>query len=100
MWNPGPFRTNVPYLVEEVHYMSKIRTLISIILLVIFSVVCLSIAADYKYVGSAKSNKYHYPNCEWALKIHPDNLVTFKSAKEALDAGYVPCKVCRPPTRD
>ena len=80
--------------------MSKIRTLISIILLVIFSVVCLSMAADYKYVGSAKSNKYHYPNCEWALKINPDNLVKFKSAKEALDAGYIACKVCRPPTRD
>jgi len=40
------------------------------------------IAAQYKYVGSAKSNKYHYHSCEWALKIHPDNLVTFKSAKQ------------------
>ena len=80
--------------------MKRIRALISIILLVIFSIVCLSIAADYKYVGSAKSNKYHYPNCEWALKINPANLVKFASAKEALDAGYVPCKVCRPPTKD
>jgi len=80
--------------------MKKIRILISMILLVVFSIVCLSLAAEYKYVGSAKSNKYHYPSCEWALKIHPDNLVKFKSAKEALDAGYVPCKVCRPPTKD
>ena len=76
------------------------RLLVSIILLVVFSIFCLSIAADYKYVGSVKSNKYHYPNCEWALEINPDNLVKFWSAKEALDAGYVPCKVCRPPTRD
>jgi methylphosphotriester-DNA--protein-cysteine methyltransferase len=80
--------------------MKRIRTLILIILLVVLSIVFLSMAADYKYVGSSKSNKYHYPTCEWALKIHPDNLVTFKSAKEALDAGYVPCKVCRPPTKD
>jgi hypothetical protein len=80
--------------------VKKRQVLISIIALVAFSIVCLSIAADYKYVGSAKSNKYHYLNCEWALKIHPDNLVTFKSAKEALDAGCIPCKVCRPPTRD
>ena len=78
----------------------KRRIIIAIIVFVAFSVVCLSVAADYKYVGSAKSNKYHYPSCEWALKIHPDNLVTFKSAKEALDVGYVPCKVCRPPTKD
>jgi methylphosphotriester-DNA--protein-cysteine methyltransferase len=80
--------------------MKRKRLLISIITMVAFSIVCLSIAADYKYVGSAKSNKYYYPNCEWAAKINPDNLVTFKSAKEALDARYVPCKVCRPPTRD
>jgi methylphosphotriester-DNA--protein-cysteine methyltransferase len=78
----------------------KRRIIIAIIVFVAFSIVCLSIAADYKYVGSVKSNKYHYPNCEWALKIHPDNLVTFKSAKEAQGAGYIPCKVCRPPTRD
>jgi methylphosphotriester-DNA--protein-cysteine methyltransferase len=80
--------------------MKKKRALISIIVLVVFSVVCLSIAADYKYVGSAKSDKYHYPNCEWAQKINPANLVKFKSAKEAQEAGYVPCKVCRPPTKD
>ncbi len=80
--------------------MKKKRVLIPIIVLVAFSIVCLSIAADYKYVGSAKSNKYHYPNCEWAQKINPDNLVKFKSAKEAQEAGYVPCKVCRPPTKD
>jgi methylphosphotriester-DNA--protein-cysteine methyltransferase len=80
--------------------MKKKRALISIIVLVVFSVVCLSIAADYKYVGSAKSDKYHYPNCEWAQKINPANLVKFKSAKEAQEAGYVPCKICRPPTKD
>jgi methylphosphotriester-DNA--protein-cysteine methyltransferase len=80
--------------------VKKRRILISIIALVAFSIVCLSIAADYKYVGSAKSNKYHYPTCEWAQKINPENLVKFKSAKEAQEAGYIPCKVCRPPTKD
>jgi methylphosphotriester-DNA--protein-cysteine methyltransferase len=61
---------------------------------VVSSFVCLSLAAEYKYVGSSKSNKYHYPSCEWAAKISPQNLVTFKTAKEALNAGYVACKVC------
>jgi hypothetical protein len=70
------------------------------VLAVVFSFVYLSLAAEYKYVGSSKSNKYHYPTCEWAAKISPQNLVTFNSAKEALAAGYVPCKVCRPPTKD
>lgn len=80
--------------------MKNIRILISIILLVAFSVVSLSLAADYKYVGSAKSDKYHYPTCKWAKKIKPENLMTFKSAKEALARGYKPCKVCEPPTKD
>jgi hypothetical protein len=65
-----------------------------------FSVICLSLAADYKYVGSSKSNKYHYPDCKWALKIKTENLVTFKSAKDALVAGYIPCKVRRPSAKD
>jgi hypothetical protein len=49
---------------------------------------------------ASSSNKYHYPWCEWALKIKAENLVKFESAKEALTAGYVPCKVCKPPTED
>ena len=80
--------------------MKKIRVWVAIVILTIFSIVCLSLAADFKYVGSAKSNKYHYPDCKWAQKIKSENLVTFKSAKEALAAGYVPCKVCKPPTKD
>jgi len=81
--------------------MKKIRIIIiSIVFLVAFSVVCLVLAADYKYVGSNKSNKYHFPNCQWALKITPENLVKFNSVKEAQAAGYVPCKMCNPPTKD
>ena len=80
--------------------MKKIKILISIILLVTFSILCLSIAADYKYVGSKTSNKYHYPNCQLAKRISAKNLVTFQSAKEALAARYVPCKMCNPPTKD
>jgi micrococcal nuclease len=59
-----------------------------------------SLAADFKYVGSKKSDKYHYPSCKWAQKIKPENLVIFTSAEEALKAGYVPCKVCRPPMKE
>ena len=50
-----------------------------------------------RYVGSIQSNKYHYPDCYWAQQIKPENLTWFSSAKEALDMGYVPCKVCGPP---
>ncbi len=52
------------------------------------------------YVGSANSNKYHYPWCQWAKKISPHNLVTFTSVSDAKNKGYVPCKVCNPPEKD
>jgi len=52
------------------------------------------------YVASKNSNKYHFPSCQWAQRINPSNRVVFKSAREAIQAGYVPCKVCKPPTTD
>jgi len=80
--------------------MKKIKILILIILLTTFSILCLSIAADYKYVASKTINKYHYPDCKLAKRISAKNLVTFKTAQEALKARYIPCKVCKPPTKD
>ena len=76
------------------------RSLLPILIVATLLVAALAVAADYKYVGSKKSDKYHYPTCEWAKKFSPYNLVTFKSAKEAWDAGYVPCWVCNPPDAD
>ena len=73
---------------------------LSIFLIFAIAATSILIAAEYKYVGSKKSNKYHYPTCRWAKKIKPYNLVTFQSAKEAREAGYIPCKVCRPPLKD
>jgi methylphosphotriester-DNA--protein-cysteine methyltransferase len=63
-------------------------------------VVSLAFALDYEYVGSKNSDKYHYPTCKLVRKIKPADLVTFKTAREALVAGYVPCRVCRPLLND
>jgi methylphosphotriester-DNA--protein-cysteine methyltransferase len=52
------------------------------------------------YVGSKNSTKYHYTWCRWAQKINPDNKVVFNSVKETQAAGYIPCKVCKPPVKD
>lgn len=56
--------------------------------------------AEGKYVGSIKSVVYHYPSCRYAQQIHPENERWFSSAKEALNAGYRPCEVCKPPRVD
>jgi micrococcal nuclease len=49
------------------------------------------------YVGSKKSDKYHYPTCIWAQQISAENETWFDSIAEARSKSYVPCKVCRPP---
>lgn len=49
------------------------------------------------FVGSSKSDKYHYTSCSSAEKIKPANLVTFSSSADARAAGYVPCGRCHPP---
>lgn len=54
------------------------------------------VALGVEFWGSKNSNKYHYPDCKWAQKINPDNLVKFKTPEDAVKANYVPCKVCKP----
>jgi micrococcal nuclease len=48
------------------------------------------------YVGSSSSNKYHFPDCQWAQKITPANQVWFMSKREAAMAGYESCGKCSP----
>jgi len=48
------------------------------------------------FVGSAKSDKYHYPSCSAVKKIKSANLVTFSSSADARAQGYVPCGICHP----
>ena len=56
-----------------------------------------SFAITAEFWASKGSDKYHYPSCKWAQKINPGNLVKFSSPEQAAKAGYVPCKVCKPP---
>lgn len=76
----------------------RISMRVAFLFLILASVAVAAHAATY--VGSKKSNKYHYPSCVWAQRIKPANLVVFDSAKDARAAGYVPCKVCNPPFAD
>jgi micrococcal nuclease len=49
------------------------------------------------FVGSLKSNKYHYESCKWAEKISPENEIWFADSNDARRHGYLPCGVCEPP---
>lgn len=48
------------------------------------------------YVGSVNSDKYHWPDCRYALNIKSENRIWFTDAEDARLQGYVPCKVCKP----
>jgi len=47
---------------------------------------------DCLYVGSKNSKTYHKPNCKWAKKIKPENLICYKSESEIKDLK--PCNTC------
>lgn len=64
----------------------------------VFLLLFIPYAISAEFWASKKSNKYHYPHCEWAQKIKLENLIKFDSPEEALKAGYIPCKACRPPS--
>ncbi len=71
------------------------RHSILLLSLILFSVL-LSNTVTAQYIGSSKSDKYHDSSCKHAQRISEENRVEFKTVEEATDAGYVPCKVCKP----
>ena len=52
--------------------------------------------AKYKYVSSKNSKVFHIPDCTSAKRIKPENLITYNSKDEAINAGKRPCKICKP----
>jgi len=55
-----------------------------------------SAVAGYGYVASKNSKVFHKPECRWAKRIKPENLVGYSSKNEAIKAGKRPCKQCKP----
>ena len=48
---------------------------------------CVDNKKDCLYVGSENADKYHTPDCKFAKKIKPENLVCFYSLDEAEEDG-------------
>ena len=47
------------------------------------------------YIASVKTKMYHMPDCPFVP--NPKDAVYFDSATEAVNRGYSPCAVCKPP---
>lgn len=48
------------------------------------------------YVGNANTGKFHVSGCGSVSKMSEKNKVFFSSRDEAVNQGYVPCKICNP----
>jgi hypothetical protein len=53
-------------------------------------------AALRPVIGNRSLGIYHLPDCEWVDKIARQNRVEFDSPAPAQNAGFRPCRVCKP----
>jgi len=54
------------------------------------------VMAEYEYVASQNSQVFHKPDCRWAKKISPQNLLGYDTREQAIEAGKKPCRWCKP----
>jgi hypothetical protein len=52
--------------------------------------------SEIVYVGAKGGNTVHTPYCMNARRIPRNKRVAFTTKKEAVNAGLVPCRLCRP----
>ena len=53
-------------------------------------------AESGQYVGNLNSHKFHIISCRYVGRMNPSNKVFFDTRDDAINEGYVPCKVCKP----
>ena len=53
-------------------------------------------SASATYVGNSNTHKFHLATCRYVSKMSEDHKVYFNTRQDAINAGYVPCKVCNP----
>ncbi len=49
-----------------------------------------------RYLGCKSTGIYCFPTCRDARRMKPENRLLFRSADQAAEAGYRPCRHCRP----
>ena len=78
------------------------RKIGSVFLMLSFIISFMGIASadDVKLVASVNSDRYHRADCKIAQKIRPEDIAPdLKTPEDFINADYVPCKKCNPPTK-
>mgnify|MGYP002627222745 CR=1 FL=1 len=70
--------------------------LIVLILIVTMSTTFAVALFNTPYIGNSNTMKFHYANCRSVDEMNPSNQVGINSREEAINAGYIPCKRCKP----
>lgn len=52
--------------------------------------------SEASYIGNTSTLKFHTPGCIAGSKISDRNVIFFQSRSDAIEKGYVPCKLCNP----
>ena len=68
----------------------------AVIITLIITTTAFATVLASSYIGNANSRRFHYADCSSVNKMNPANRVSFNSRDEAINAGYVPCKHCKP----
>ena len=56
----------------------------------------LAVVEEEYYIGNANTRRFHRPDCASVASVAPHNRVRLETRDEAFDAGYEPCRNCRP----
>ncbi|MGI6749297.1 MAG: Ada metal-binding domain-containing protein [Atribacter sp.] len=51
---------------------------------------------QFPYIGNKNSKKFHHYFCGSVGNMKEKNKVFFLSREDAIEAGYIPCKRCKP----
>ena len=49
-----------------------------------------------EYVGNIDTKKFHLITCPYVSQMSSSNKIYFSSRQDAINQGYIPCKVCNP----
>ena len=72
------------------------KKFLSIILTLVFLVGVSLCAFAASYIGNKNTKKFHESDCHWVQKIKQENILYLKDRDQAINNGYIPCKVCQP----
>lgn len=55
-----------------------------------------SSGSTVQYIGNSNTKKFHLSGCRYVSTMSESNKVYMNSRDEAINGGFVPCKVCDP----